>query len=298
MLVINQSLRRARSNDDGAVLVTIAIVMLVGFVIASLIAASVLFTIRANATNKGQTQAFIAAESGRDVAMATMASCSATHFTGTDPTYDTTIYPYPDNTGDRPTSSNGLTAGCPTSSTDYVVIKSTGTGTGGSTVTIDSVYPWQVTYSQQPGGVVTYFSGGFTAGVAHYTGDLVLRDGNWACNIDGTLTGDLYVLEGTTSLSNNCVINGDIWSNGNVTSNSQAPKVYGDITTNGYASISSNGGALIDGSISAKGSTQASVTGSLTSRNSITVGTTWTARPARVRRTARPTRSSTPRSPG
>ncbi|WP_127475542.1 hypothetical protein [Microbacterium sulfonylureivorans] len=286
MLVIDKILRRARGKgDEGAVLITVVIVMLVGFIVASVVAASVLFTIQANAQNRSETQAFVAAESGRDVAVASIAAgCSAITFTGTDPIYLSAVY---STAGNQPASATapGVAAGCPTSTTRYVVIRSTGTGADGSTATIDAVYPWQVAYSQQPGGVVTYFSGGFTAGVSHYTGDLVLRDGNWSCNVDGILDGDLYVLQGDTNFANNCQVNGDIWSNGNVTSNSQAIKVRGDITTNGYVDISSNGGALIDGFVTAKGnltlsdqgSTQASVTGNLTSRNSISVGSKWTA---------------------
>lgn len=285
MLVINRFLRRTRADDSGAVLVTVLVVMLVGFIVASVVAASVLFAIRSNVGNRSRTQAFIAAESGRDVAIAAItAGCSATAFSGTvDPIYTSTVYV---TAGNQPASATdgGVTQGCPTSTTRYVVIRSTGTGPDNSTATIDSVYPWQVTYSQQPGGVVTYFSGGFTAGVAHYTGDLVLRDGDWGCNIDGILDGDLYVLQGTTTFSNNCTVNGDIWSAGNVTSSSQNVKVNGDITTNGYVSMSSNGGALVDGSMFAKGnitlsnqgSSTASVTGGLTSRNTISVDNKWT----------------------
>ncbi len=283
MLVINRVMP-ARRDDTGAALISVVIVMLVGFIVASVVAASIMFTTRANAQNKGQTQAFVAAESGRDVAVASIASgCSTTSFSGTDPQYSSTVYV---TDGNQPASatSTGVSVGCPTSTTRYVVIRSTGTGPDGSTTTIDSIYPWQVTYSQQPGGVVTYFSGGYTAGVTHYTGDLVLRDGPFSCNIGGTITGDLYVLEGTTSFSNNCTINGDVWSNGNVTNTSQAVTINGDITTNGYVSLTANGNTRVDGSISAKGtvtlsnqgSSAAEVTGNVTSRDSITVGTDWT----------------------
>lgn len=286
MLVINRLLRRPRAtSDEGAVLITVVVVMLVGFIIASVIAASVIFTIRANAQNRSSTQAFVAAESGRDVAVASIsAGCSATSFTGTDPIYSSTVHV---TAGNQPSSATeaGVAVGCPTSTTRYVVIRSTGKGQDGSAATIDAVYPWQVTYSQQPGGVVTYFSGGFTAGVSHYTGDLVLREGDWSCNVDGILDGDLYVLQGAVNFANNCQVNGDIWANGNVTSNSQAIKVRGDITTNGYVDISSNGGALVDGFISSKGDLTlknqgndvGSVTGNLTSRNAISVGDKWTA---------------------
>nr|BFF11059.1 hypothetical protein GCM10025699_23620 [Microbacterium flavescens] len=307
MLVIDRLLRHAhrRSDDRGAVLITVVIVMLVGFVVASVVAASVLFTIQANAENRSQTQAFVAAESGRDVAIASIsAGCSVTSFSGTDPIFSSTVYV---TAGDQPTSATdpGVGAGRPTAATRYVVIRSTGTGADGSTATIDAVYPWQVTYSQQPGGVVTYFSGGFTAGVSHYTGDLVLRDGSWTCNIDGILDGDLYVLQGTTTFSNNCQVNGDVWSDGNVTSNSQAIKVRGDITTNGYVAISSNGGALLDGSVTAKGTITLSDQEARRLRSPATsraaTRSRWARcgpRPAPARRTARPTRCSSRPSSG
>ncbi|WP_345802272.1 hypothetical protein AAIB33_04025 [Microbacterium sp. AZCO] len=281
---MNKLHSRITRDESGAVLVTVVVVMLVGFIIAASVAASVMFVVKDNYSNRGRTQAFIAAESGRDVAVAALtAGCSATSFTGTDPIYSTTIY---STAGNQPSSSSdaGVAVGCPTSTSRYVVIKSTGTGPNGATVTTDSVYPWQVTYSQQPGGVVTYFSGGFTAGVTHYTGDLVLRDGDWGCNVSGILDGDLYVLSGNVSFSKQCTVNGDIWSNGNVTNNSQQVTITGSVTTNGFASFTANGGTKIGKNISAKGqvtlSNQGSdvgtVGGSISSRNSVTVGSNWT----------------------
>ena len=73
MLVLNRFLSRARVRRDdeaGAVLVAVVVVMLVGFVVAVAIAGSVVFTIQANVSNRSSTQAFIAAESGRDAAVA------------------------------------------------------------------------------------------------------------------------------------------------------------------------------------------------------------------------------------
>ena len=287
MLVIDRLLARAHRpdgrDDDGAVLVTIIVVMFVGFVVASMIAATVMFTIRANVENKGRTQAFVSAESGRDVAVARLSLCGATHFTGTDPTYDARLY-ISDVDGVQPTTSDGLTEGCPTSATDYVVVRSTGTGPDGSSVTIDSVYPWQVTYSQQPGGVVTYFSGGFTAGVSHYTGDLVLRDGTYRCNNSAILTGDLYVLSGDVEFSTTCRVEGDVWADGHVTNGSQAAVITGSITTNSYVTLSSNGATSVGKDINARGdvhldnqgSDQASVGGNITSAQPIDVESNWT----------------------
>ena len=288
MLVIGGAIRRARgprpADEGGAVLVAVLVVMLVGFIVASAVAASTIFAIQTNAGNRSNTQAFVSAESGRDVAAAALAAgCSATTFSGDDPTYSSTVYV---TAGDQPESSTsaGVAVGCPTETTRYVVIRSVGTGADGSTATVESVYPWLVSSSEEIGGVMTYFAGGYTTGVAHYTGDLVLRKGNWACNIDGVLNGDLYVLEGSVSLSNGCTINGDVWAEGNVFSNSQRITITGNITTNGSVEISANGGAQIGGSITAKGtvtlsdqgSTPAQVSGGVTSRGTIAVGSLWT----------------------
>jgi Tfp pilus assembly protein PilX/cytoskeletal protein CcmA (bactofilin family) len=284
MLVIKRMHRSRPADESGAVLVTVLVVMLVGFVVASVVAASVLFTVQSNTSNRSRTQAFIAAESGRDAAVAgVVAGCGSTTFTGSNPTFASTVYV---TSGNQPTSATdaGVAQGCPTATSRFIVIRSTGTGANGATTTIDSVYPWVVSYTQQPGGVVTYFSGGFTAGVSHYTGDLVLRNGNWACTQGAILTGDLYVLNGTVGFSNNCRVEGDIWANGNVTSNSQTIAVTGSITTNGLVSLSSNGGATVGKDINAggnitlsdQGSSTGTVGGKVTSKNSITKGSSWT----------------------
>lgn len=264
-------------------LVTVLVVMLVGFIVASAVAASTIFAIQTNAGNRSNTQAFIAAESGRDVAAAAIAAgCGATTFSGTDPTYSSTVYV---TEGDQPESaaSAGVSEGCPTEETRYVVIRSAGTGPDGSTATLDAVYRWQVT-SNVVTGSMTYVAGDFNVSMGNYTGDLVLRRGDWGCNTDGTLNGDLYVLEGSVSLSNDCTINGNVWSEGDVTSNSKTVTINGHITTNGGVQISANGGAAIDGSITAKGavaltnqgSADAQVTGDITSRGTITAESRWT----------------------
>lgn len=254
--------RTAGSEERGAILVAVVVVMLVGFIIAATVAAAVMFTISANADNRSSTQAFIAAESGRDAVVSQIAdgcaSDSRMTASSASPEYVANAYPV---ASDGQISTTGLTPTCPTADTAYVLIESTGTGPSGDRTTIQSVYRWSASFSSVPGGVVTYFSGNVSQGVSHYTGDMVLRNGNWSCTVDGTLDGDLYVLSGTVSMSNNCTIKGDIWSAGAVSSNSTGWKVtanartgaHGDITTNGYVSFNSNGDPAVAGSISAKG---------------------------------------------
>jgi type II secretory pathway pseudopilin PulG len=266
MLALTDRTRDGRGRDDsGAVLVTVVVVMLVAFVAATMIAASVLTTFQANADNKQRTQAFIAAESGRDAAVLALSDgCAPADLagSGTGPTYS---YAVRTTTGGQPTDYDALaTAACPTIDTSYIVIRSTGTGPNSTTATIDSVYRWSSTYSDVPGGVVTYFSGSVSQGVSHYTGDLVLRNGNWSCTEGGLLEGDLYVLNGTVTLSNNCTIQGDIYAKKEVRSTSQNWHVEsrtsasgyvspGNIVTDAYVSFTSNANPSVAGSIHARG---------------------------------------------
>lgn len=282
MLVVISPVRKAghlgdskarRLEDSGAVLVTVVVVMLVGFVVAAVIAASVLSTIRANAGNKQQTQAFIAAESGRDAAVLALSDGCATadlSGSGTGPTF---AYRVRTTTGAQPTDYDALTTeSCPTIDTTYIVIRSTGTGPNSASATIDSVYRWSATYSDVPGGVVTYFSGSVSQGVSHYTGDLVLRNGNWGCTEGGLLDGDLYVLNGTVTLSNNCVIRGDIYAKKEVRSTSQNWHVQsrtsasghvspGNIVTDAFVNFTSNANPSVSGSIHARGEVSLSAGG-------------------------------------
>lgn len=236
--------RPRRDEDEGAVLVTVIVVMLVGFVVASLVAASVLYTLQANAQNTDTTQAFVSAESGRDAAVAGLAgTCSQTSFQNEvdeTPVYASAIYPVD---GAKPESADGLSQGCPSEDTDYVVIRSTGTADGEST-TIDSVYLWDRTYEQQAGGVLAYFAGGVTSTVSNYTGDLVVRSGNYTCNNEGTINGDLYVVEGNLSLSRDCTINGSAYVFGTATSNSQSAEITGILKTGGDIDFTSNGSRI------------------------------------------------------
>ena len=294
MLALNRRLRAHLHRDqDGAVLVTVVVVMFVGFLIAGMIAASVVFTLQSNVTNKGTTQAFIAAESGRDVAVAALADgCATTDMagSGTGPTYTYAVRTVAKTGPNPPTNFDDLASSACPASDAWVVIRSTGTGADGSTSTVDAVYEWQRTYSDVPGGVVTYFAGSITQGVAHYTGDLVLRDGNWSCNINGLLDGDLYVLTGTVSISTGCRINGDVYANGNVTSNGNNWRIdarpssesTGSITTNGLVSLPSTGSNSVAGNIHARGDVTLDgggtgvVGGSVTSRNAVNANASWT----------------------
>lgn len=245
MLVINRIVRRARgvqADDAGAVLVTVVIVMLVGFVVASIVAASVIFTVGANADNSHNTQAFVAAESGRDVAAASLSTaigadvvdCSAVVMadesaTGVEPRFE---YEIRTSTEDlRPTDWDSLSDDCPTSDTEWVVVRSTGWGSDDTTTTIDSFYPWYFGPATQPAGTLAYFSGAFKATKSTYKGDLVIREGDYECNngTNGSIDGDLWVLKGGITATSDCTVTGSVYTRGSIDIKNKELEVGGDI---------------------------------------------------------------------
>jgi hypothetical protein len=288
MLVVNRLRSRLRgSSERGAVLVTVVVVMFVGFIIAATIAASVVFTVQANDGNRDNLDAFVAAESGRDVALATITgSCAITApLSGTGPTFTATVYLSTDATT-TPASSDdaGLTANsCPSETTEWIVINSVGTGPDGSTSEIDAVYRWVKTLEEVPGGTLAYFAGSVGGQKSIYDGDLVVRKGDYECPNEGVIDGDLYVTDGTVSLSSKCRVTGSIYSYGEVYSNSQEVRVDEDIQTEvGQVNLGNNGSVvgrdILAGShvnLNGSGGTTGIVGGEVKSAGSITVSGGW-----------------------
>ena len=232
---------RGADDDSGAVLVAVLIVFLVGFIVAISIAGTVVFTIGANSGNLHRSQAFIAAESGRDAAMAAIASgaCAVTG-SGTDPDYS---YAVKSTTGDQPTTftDSGLTSSCPTLDSRFIMIQSTGTASDGSTATVTAAYPWQVFYPGQPGGTMAYFDGQFTANQSSYAGDLVVRNGDFTCLTHDVVTGDLWVLNGNVNISSTCTIHGSIYAKGTVAISAANTVVDGSILAGGAVTLTAQG---------------------------------------------------------
>ena len=277
-----------RHDDEGAALVTVVVVMLIGFVIATTIAASVLVTISANSKNADRTDAFIAAESGRDAVRAYLAgACSMGDFpivSGGDVKYSATIKV---TAGAQPVPPlyPGATAGCPVEATAYVVITSTGTGPDGSSTTIDSVYLWEKKPRLQAGGVLAYYAGSLSLR-ANYTGDIVVRKDGYTCENDGTINGSLYVTRGSVTLSRACVVNGNVWARDDLDASSQQINVTGNVKVGRDAKFTSNGTVLGTpsggGNVEAGGKITLTDTGSnghifgkLTAGGLISVGTKW-----------------------
>lgn len=228
------SLKKAPNTADdlGVALVAVVVIMLVGAVAAILIASSVMFAVTSNSTNKQRTQAFVAAESGRDQALsnalATPCSLAATNLKGTP--------------GAVPPYYEATTSTCP-SATDSstFVITSTGYGSDGTKSRITSTYSRLVTYTNQPGGSLAYIDGTFTLTQSQYSGDVVIRTGNYDCSTShSTIKGDLWVLQGSAILSSSCTVTGSVYTRDDVTFGSSDVTVGGRIIAGRDVTISTN----------------------------------------------------------
>ena len=283
--------------------------MFVGVIIATAIAAAVVVTMGSNLRNKDRTQSFIAAESGRDAAVDALSDgCAASDFSGSgsNPAYSYSVRVSGPSEVTQPASFDAVSGNvCPTSNA-WVVVRSTGTGPDGSTTTIDSVYPWIVTWEQQAGGVLAYFANGVSLR-GTYAGDIVVRSGNYTCENEGTLDGDLYVTRGRAIFNRDCTVVGDVWSYDDVDGSSQRINITGNVKAGGVTStgttvsadvtFTSNGtviGTETDpetGSIEATGNIDLTNTGSTDGRGwgnllaggLISVGDKWSIDPTATR---------------
>lgn len=257
MLVIRRSIRsRVQKDDDqGAAFVAVLVVMLVGVIAAALVAASVLFTIESNAKNKSTTQAFVAAESGRDQMLATIVASPCTKSIA-----DASSAPFYFSVSATvgPDASHLTDACLSSSATATIRIVASGKGSDGSQTTIVAVYQRPVSVTNSPGGTMSYFDGSFLATQSNYTGDLVIRNGNYACNSSSTINGDLWVPSGSVDLSANCVINGSVYASGDITANGgNGATVKGSLITAGNVSLSANHFSLGDAAVATSGNVYA-----------------------------------------
>lgn len=250
MLVIQDSLDPDR-RDRGAALVAVLIVMLVGVIAAVIVAATVMFTIQANSRNKSATQAFVAAESGRDQMLATVLASPCTKSISnavSAPFYSSVSALFgPDK--------DHLTDACLSTTTAATIqITASGKGPDGSTTKIVALYQRPISLSNTPGGTMSYFDGSFLATHANYTGDLVIRSGDYACNSSSVITGDLWVPNGAVDLSANCTVNGSVYALGDITaSGGNAATVKGNLITAGNVNLVANGFTLGDAAVATSG---------------------------------------------
>lgn len=243
---------RAADDDAGVALVVVLILMFLGAIAASAVAMMVVTTIQSTSSNKIATQEYVAAESGRDAAVATVAqgikagdgtlACSTglTVAPGGDSTYSYTATVRWATAATQPDTWSTIAGGadsytpCPTDSSNFVVIHATGTVPGGNTSEIDAAYAWSLQPDTRPAGTLAYFDGQFTATKSTYEGDLVIRGtDNYKCNngAGNAIKGDLWVTNASVEVTGDCWVTGSIYAYGYVTAQNKNLRVGGDIIT-------------------------------------------------------------------
>ncbi|MDY0910041.1 hypothetical protein [Microbacterium sp. CFBP9034] len=238
-----------QSDDRGAAIVMIVIVMFVGMIASIVIAGSVLFAIQANAGNKSTTQAFVSAESGRDAMLAAvMANPCAKSIPAS-----TTAPLYLNVKAEFGADPSNLTDACLSNSAAAVIrITATGQDVDGANTTVVSDYQRGVRYDKQPGGTLAYFAGQFKLTQSTYLGDLVIRTGHYECNSTTAIDGDLWAPKGSIELSANCHVTGNVYAQGAIATKGSGVVVGKNIVSEGDITLESNGGS-VGGNVMAAG---------------------------------------------
>lgn len=248
MLVSRRLRERARiRTDEGAALVAVVVVMLVGVIAASAITASVVFAMSSNLSNAARTQAFISAESGRDMAltelMGDLGACAESYDRTDEPKYSVKVF-HADGAV-KPISSDQAIAGCPTNNSTFVLLRSTGTGPNDVTVTVETVYPL-LRADSSANDMEFYHGATFDAGInltGTTSGDpmsVMVVAGDWTCRT--TVQGNVTV-GGNIVGNGNCRIQGDVHAKGNLTVQT-GDVLEGNVTTAGTGTATINGKVL------------------------------------------------------
>ncbi|WP_248147615.1 hypothetical protein [Microbacterium aoyamense] len=295
---LDEILRRLRAttrDDRGASLVVVVGLMAVGFIVASTIAAACLFAIGQTTENRQNVQAFAAAEAGRDAIVGQLSTTTPTcasgaPVTGTDPVFRGAIYSSTLATlaaADLDQASLSVatkwTKTCPTNATTYVRLVVEGDGANGGTEKIDSVYTWDAYRQVAEGGGLGFMDAAYTTYGVTYSGDIVVRNGNFTCASGSVINGSVFVLDGKVRVAtpvylfgfyvgdtgSTCTINGDVVASGGV----EVPSfslVSSQLTVAG--SISTSGNVVADRPINAKGDIEAKGTISVGGNGALTTG--------------------------
>jgi len=280
--MIGSLARRARNESGGALLAVIgvmAVLMIVGSVIAAMTITAAGFT----TATRANVQSTAAAEAGVDYASAVLMSgtCTNATITQTSPRFTADIY-VSTSTGPNPPTS-WTTKSCPTANTTYVRILSTGTAdakgvagqASGDTAQVEAVYalskpPASATVNGP--AIYAYQSSNFGGGGVFSSTkgldlEVQIRHGDTLCSGGAGMTVDrVVVADGDLALSGGCNVNGSVWSSGALTM-SGGVKVSGTAVAD---SIKLSGGAEIAGDLWAANLLE--ITGGADARSNVTAG--------------------------
>ncbi|MCT9821612.1 polymer-forming cytoskeletal protein [Microbacterium sp. W1N] len=235
LLKLDPGLRRR--DDDGSVLVSVLIIMLVLTVGALVLSSMVVNTTGMLVGSRSTAQSRAAADAGLSDTIARAQRgedvCTNSTYSSTSPRYTVSVM-------------------CDSGT---VTFRAVGTGgSSGRTVT-EASYSRNSTPRKLAGALVSA-AGALNVSSLLVTapaidGDVVLNTGDFDCNNSMDISGDLIIRNGHAKLSNACNIRGDLIVSGYVQIDNNAVGVGGDVYTGGTFSLTT--GATIKGNVYAVG---------------------------------------------
>lgn len=248
--------RLTRRDDEGSMLVSVLIIMLVLTIGALALSSIVVNTTGVLGDSRSTVQSRAAADAGLSDTIARAQRgedvCTTSTYPSTAPAYTVSVL-------------------CDSGT---VTFRSIGTATGGGRTVTEATY----TRNSSPrklAGALVMADGGFkstnlTLTAPAIDGDLVINKGDFDCNNKTVIAGDVVVRQGDAALSNECHVKGDLVVSGNVIVNNAAVGVDGDVYAGGtykhttlatvkgnvYAvgSVTMNSGAKVQKSVATLGS--------------------------------------------
>lgn len=242
MLLITRLLRAHRQPERGSALIAVLGVMILGIILTTLIATSVVSAYGFSSSTRAGVQSHAAADAGVAAARAglyTPGNCSAQPTPGVYTATGTLAY----SAAVSFDAGSGWQAGCPTSSASRVRIVSTGSpqapgisgNTSGNARKVEAVFNWLVPGITPSGTSIDLYSGGQVEANSGFdlseSSGLVVQNGNLICNKNNSVfNGNLTV--GGASPNGNLTFGGTCTVNGNVKVQNTADLGSGQIAGN------------------------------------------------------------------
>ena len=240
MLLRHWDLKR-KANERGSALVAVLGVMVVGLLLTTLIASSVVQAFGFSTSTRAAMQSHAAADAGVAAARAglyTPGNCALQPVPGQYVSSGSLVY----TATVLSDSGSGFAAGCPTQSTTRVQILSKGTAqasgvagvTAGNTRTVEATFNYLTTGPQPSGPAIDLYAGGVVEANSGInlsgSGGLVIQNGNFDCAKNNSIIVGDVVVKGNLTFSGSCTVNGNATVSGVATLGS------GSITGNLIAS--------------------------------------------------------------
>lgn len=208
------------TNDLGSALIAVLGVMVVGLILTTVIASSVVRAFGFSSSARASVQSHAAADAGVAAARARLyvpGDCAVQPTPGQYSSTGSLVY----TASVFFDSGSGWQAGCPTRSTTRVKVVSHGTAqsfavadvTGGNTRTVEAIFNYITPGPQPSGPAIDLYSGGTVEANSALdlseSSGLLIQNGNLDCAKNNTVINGNIVVTGNLTFSGTCSVNGN-----------------------------------------------------------------------------------------